>query len=151
ARVLLGAEVPLALVTDRAIHVVRLARLSQALVYWYAAEGIDPRVWQSVAEYAELTLFGAETPRPGLGSGVPRQVLWLPALSRALRRSVWQHYTDQLLPEVVADWSLTPAEIDHAARIAPAGPDVVVATCQRLISRASVELFTPLVCPYTWD
>src|SRR5262249_32907159 len=120
AKVLLGAEAPLALATERAIRVLRLAKLSQALVYWYAAEGVDPRVWRSVAEYAELTLVGTEAPRPGLASGAPRQVLRLPALSRALRYTVWQHYTNQPLPEVVTDWSLTPAEIEYAARTAPA-------------------------------
>jgi AAA+ superfamily predicted ATPase len=149
---LLGADVPLPLAVDRAVRAVRMARLAQAILYWHAADSVDPRVWQALSGDAELMLFGSRSPLPQRREGqVIHRSVPLPALTRAQRIGLWQGFTEHSVPETVAEWKLAPSEIRNAAHLADVGADAVAEACRQMLSQEPGELFAPLICPYTWD
>jgi hypothetical protein len=152
ASLLLGSDVPLPLAIERAIRAIRAARLRRAILYWHAADAVNPRVWQALFGYTDLMLFGSRSPLPYHPTGKTiRQSFPLPMLSRAQRIALWQGLAEQLMPETVAEWKLTPAEIAHAAMLATVSTDAVAEACRQMLSQQPGELFAPLVCPYTWD
>jgi len=150
ASVLLAAEVPLALASERLMRTIRLARLSGAVLYWHGMEEMNPRLWQGVQADCSLMIFGTTTPlERGRSRGI-RKVLTLPSLTHCQRMELWQWLTDFVpVPDPIVNWVLTPAEIAEAAQVTPAGLDAVVESCQQRLHRGASDLFAPLVCPYT--
>jgi len=68
-----------------------------------------------------------------------------------MRAALWKQLSDLPMPDQVADWMLTPAEIVNATRVAPAGTEAVTEACRQALYQGSSELFSPLPCPFTWD
>lgn len=152
AGMLLSSDVSLPVLVERATRVVRTARLTDAVLYWHDAEGVDPRVWRMVPGYSGLTIFGTSSPMAQQKrSAVARKSFRLPLLKRGTRATLWKQLSDLPLPEQVADWMLTPAEMVNAARVAPAGAEAVVEVCRQALYQGPGELFTPLPCPFSWD
>ena len=152
AGMLLSSDVSLPVLVERATRVARTARLTDAVLYWHDAEGVDPRVWQMVQGYSGLTIFGTSSPiAQQKRSGVARKSFRLPLLKRGTRATLWKQLSDLPIPEQVTDWMLTPAEIVNAARVAPAGAEAVVEACRQALYQGPGELFTPLPCPFSWD
>jgi hypothetical protein len=151
ARVLLGAEVPRSLALERLMRVVRLAGLSGAALYWHGLEEVNPKFWQLNQFHCGLTFFGVETTlEPGQNTAI-RQAFHLPRLTRSQQVQLWQQLTNESpAPDAIVNWLLTPAEIQKAAQVASAGTEAVTDVCRQLLHRQAGELFTPLVCPYTW-
>jgi SpoVK/Ycf46/Vps4 family AAA+-type ATPase len=146
------ADAPSATATERLVRAVRMARLAGAILYWQNGEGLSLRVWQAIGGYRGVMLFGGAgtTPRTSK-SPAARRSFGLPALRRDMRLALWGRYAAEPAPHVIENWILTPAEIARAAHLAPAGPDAVAHACQESLSSAPGELFTPLVCPFTWQ
>lgn len=151
ASLLLGADVPLTLAAERVVRAARMARLTGGVLYWHGAEGANPKVWQAAHGYSDLMLFGTQVRLAKNGALVARKSVSLPSLTRARRIALWKQLSDQSVPNLVVDWMLAPAEIVNAARVAPAGAEAVIEACQGSLCQGPSELFTPLVCPYTWD
>lgn len=152
ASLLLGTEVSLPLAVERVMRAIRLARLNNAVLYWYNFDGTNLKVWQSFQENCGIMLFSAVAPLGLRQDKAIRRIFHLPPLTRRQRSELWQQLTDFMpVPEPVLNWVLTPAEIAEAARITPAGTEAVVAMCQQMLHRGPGELFSPLVCPYTWE
>jgi AAA+ superfamily predicted ATPase len=149
---LLGSDVPFPLAAERVIRAVRVAGLNGGVLYWHDLGGVSPKVWEAACGYPGLTLFGSQLPVPqASGSSAARQSVKLPPLMRSSRIALWKQITDHPLPDVIANWMLAPAEIVHAARVVPVGPEAVAEACQSNLHLGPTELFTPLPCPYTWD
>ena len=138
-------------VKETIARIGRLARFKNAAVYWSAAEGLDPKCWQAAAEYFGLMIFGGEAPLPATDGASPRQIIRLPRLTRSSRLAVWNSLTDEPAQPPIVEWMLSPGEIVRAARVAPAGREVVLESCRQMLHQTPGELFVPLVCPYTWD
>lgn len=151
ASLLLNTDIALKLASDRLIRVIRLAKLTNAAIYWYNLEKTNFKVWQIVKESVYLTLFGAESPTGKFYPHAIQQIFHLPTLTRQQRQNLWQDLTTITLPDVVLNWALTPGEITEIARIAPAGINAINAVSKQILHRQPEELFTPLVCPYTWE
>lgn len=152
AAMLLSSDVSLPVMLERATRVARTARLTDTVLYWHDAEGADPRVWPMVQGYSSLTIFGTSSPiAQRKRSGVARKSFRLPLLKRGTRAALWKQLSDLAIPDQVADWMLTPAEIANAARVAPAGAEAVVEACRQALYQGPGELFTPLPCPFSWD
>jgi len=152
ARLLLGSDVSLAVQVERATRAARTARLSNAVLYWHNAEGVDARVWQTIQGYSDLSIFGTTSPiAQPKRNDVVRKTFRLPLLTQAVRIDLWRHLSDEPLPPQIAAWVLTAAEIVNAARVAPAGDEAVVEACRQVLYQGPSELFTPLPCPFTWD
>jgi AAA+ superfamily predicted ATPase len=152
ARELLGGDVPPALAAERAAHAVRLARLHGAALYWHDAGAVPPRAWAKGHGRPMLTLYGSTGPltRPR-EPDVARRWVALPPLTRAGRRALWRALSPSPVPEPVAEWMLTPADIAAAARAAAAGPEAVAEACRPTLAGGPADLIAPLPCPYAWD
>lgn len=151
ASMLLGADVARSLALERLMRVVRLAGLSGAVLYWHRLEEVNPKLWQSSQFYCNLTFFGVTTPLEPVQNRAIRRVFHLPKLTRSQRVQLWQQLTNQsLVPDVIINWVLTPAEAHKAAQVSIVGRETVTAVCQQMLHRQAGELFTPLGCPYTW-
>ncbi len=151
AGVLLGRDTPLTLAAERVVRVVRMARLTGAVLYWHDAAAADPAVWRE-APCAAITILATRKPLPDKAGGVAaRKSIKLPPLRRSQRALLWQRLAGGPAPGPIVDWMLTPAEIASAAKVEPAGSSSVVEACQRLLYQAPGELFMPLPCPYAWD
>ncbi|MDT7543569.1 MAG: hypothetical protein QOE33_3473 [Acidobacteriota bacterium] len=149
---LLAGDDDAAAATSRALRAARTARLEGATLYWRNVEGVNPKVWRALSGDVDLMLFGASAPLPQVPHELSaRKVIGLPRLSRNARVALWETLTRASAPEVIAEWRLTPAEIVSLARVAPAGEQAVVEACRQMLYQAPGELFTSLVCPYTWD
>lgn len=152
AGLLLAGEVPVSLAVDHAIHAARAARLSGSILYWHNVDGVDPRVWTLAQGYTDLAFFGTTMPiGPQKRRGMAHKGFRMPVLSRAHRLALWSLLSTLPAPLPIREWSLTPAEIVAATRVAPAGEEAVVEACREALHQAPGELFTPLDCPYTWD
>lgn len=152
ARGLLGAEVSRSLALERLMRVVRLAGLSGAALYWHGLEEVSPKLWQLSQFKCGLTFFGVTTTLEAGQNQAIRRSFHLPQLTRSQQVQLWQRLTNEsAVPDAIVNWLLTPAEIQKAAQVAPAGAEMVTAVCQQLLHRQAGELFTPLVCPYTWE
>jgi AAA+ superfamily predicted ATPase len=148
---LMGRDIPLAVCTERIVRAVRMARMSGAVLYWHDAGVVDPAAWHD-SPTAAVTILGTQNPLPHTaGRGPARKSIKLPELRRTQRAALWQRLTGEPAPGPIVDWTLTPAEIVSAAKVAPAGSAAVVEACQRLLYQAPGEFFMPLPCPYTWD
>ena len=152
AGLLLSSDVALPVLVERATRAARMARLTDAVLYWHDAEGVDPRVWRMVQGLSDLTFFGTASPMSHQKrNGVARSSFRLPLPKRAMRAALWKQLSDLPMPDQVTDWMLTPAEIVNAARVAPAGTEAVTEACRQALYQGPSELFTPLPCPFTWD
>jgi hypothetical protein len=149
---LLGGDTSPALAAERAVRVVRWARLSNAAVYWRGANRVDPRIWRSVHGRVPCTIWGmsAEAAWPAQ-SGIVRCAFTLPQLSQAERRRLWSQLAIGPAPRAVAEAPLLPAEIAAAALSAPAGPEAVNETCNALLYRSPGDLFSALPLPFIWE
>jgi uridine kinase len=132
-------------------RVARLARLHGASIYWNGAEAVNSKVWKAAANLCDLMIFGCETPPPLSDADAALQVVRLPRLTSSSRLDLWQSLTNEPAPPTITEWTLTPIEIVRAARVATAGPEMVLETCRQMLYQTPGELFVPLVCPYTWD
>jgi hypothetical protein len=153
AGLLLSSDLALPVLVEKATRAARMARLTDAVLYWHDAERVDPRVWHMTHCYSsELTLFGTTSPvGQQKRSGVARKTFQLPLLTRARRVALWKQLSNEPVPDPVEGWKLTPVEIMNAARVAPAGAEAVVEECRQALYQGPSELFTPLPCPFTWD
>jgi AAA+ superfamily predicted ATPase len=152
ARLLLGTDVPRAAAADRVVRAVRLAKLAGGILYWHGITAVDPAIWEVMRGYPRLMVLGNESALPRKKDGpYIRRSFHLPPLSRAARIGLWEQLTEEAAPAMVAEWMLTPAEIVNAVRMAPAGAEAVAEVCQEDLGAGPQELFTPLVCPFTWD
>jgi AAA+ superfamily predicted ATPase len=149
---LAGSDVTPAMVADRIARAARAASLSGAVLYWRAADRVDPKIWAGLEDYSGLTLFSAA----GLLShhadarAVSRSFS-LPALTRRERGQLWQRVGAGPVPAPVAEWNLTAGEIAAAALAAPAGAEAVLEACRAKLRQAPGELFVAMPCPYSWD
>jgi AAA+ superfamily predicted ATPase len=152
AGILLGGDVSRRTAVDHAIRVVRAAALTHAIPYWHNADRVDPHIWTQIQGHSNLAIFGASLPssHPRHG-GVLRKQVHIARLPRSQRLALWNQITHLAPPLPVREWALTPAELTAAARFAPMGEAAVVEACREALHREPGELFTPLVCPYTWD
>jgi hypothetical protein len=148
---LFNSEISPDLATDLLMRVIRLARWQNAIIYWYNCEEIKPNLWQTVQKFCPLTFLGTKAPLKSGWQQAIRKTFNLPDLTRVQRIHFWQQITDNYpLPDAIANWVMTPAEITAVARVIPAGKAAIVETCQQMVRRQPGELFTPLICPYTW-
>ena len=152
AELLLGGEMNSSLQQERLLRVVRQVRLSQATLYWQKLEEIPAKIWETQAHLAPLTMFSTTQPIQLTHQGCIHRVFTLPPLTSSARIALWQNLTsDRPVPAPIADWHLTPAEVANVARVALAGTAAVDAVCRQMVYQAPGELFTSLICPYSWD
>jgi hypothetical protein len=146
------ADASPAMTAERLVRAVRMARLSEAILYWRNGEGLSLRVWQAIGGYSGVMIFGGSGGSAlAAKSPAARRSFELPALRREMRLRLWERFTSEPAPPVIENWILTPAEIARAARLAPAGPEAVAQVCRQNLSTAPGDLFTPLACPFTWQ
>jgi SpoVK/Ycf46/Vps4 family AAA+-type ATPase len=151
APALLAPESDPAAVT-RAIEVTREARLNQAILYWDSADAVDPAIWKATRGCCELMLAARTSPRPQPAEdGVVHRSFHFPPLTFAQRAELWKQFTGAEIPEELADWILTPAELSRAAVASGQGIEAALEACRQMLYQTPGELFTPLPCPYTWD
>ena len=149
---LLREDVPRGLAADRVVRASRIAKLLGGILYWHGIKAIDLAIREMMLGYPQLMILGNECPLPRRIEGpCMRRSFRLPSLTRAARIALWKQLTKEPVPVMVTDWVLTPAEIVNAARMVPAGADAVAEVCQEDLGAGPQELFTPLVCPFTWD
>jgi AAA+ superfamily predicted ATPase len=149
---LAGPDVTALVFADRLARAARAARLCGAVLYWRAADSVEPKVWNGLEEYSELAIFGSAI---ALGhdphSRFASRAFSLKPLMRRERRHLWQRIAGGPVPEPISEWSLTPGEIAAAAQVAGAGPDAVLEFCRARVRQAPGDLFVPMPCTYTWD
>ena len=138
---------------DAATREARRARLDGSVLAWEHAEALPAGLWQAIPA-AALTFLLAQAPAasPGGGAGyrlIRRSVRCGP-IARRDRLRLWSSLAATPAPRAVADWALRPAEIDVAARVAPAGDREVAEVCRRLLMAGAPELLSPLPLPYEW-
>jgi cytidylate kinase len=149
---LLAGDVPRVVAADRVVRAVRIAKLARGILYWHGIKAVDPATWEVMRGYPRLMILGNESALARRKDGpCVRRSFHLPPLTRAARIGLWKQLTEDPVPTMVADWMLTPAEIVNAVRIAPAGAEAVAEICQEDLAAGPHELFTALVCPFTWD
>lgn len=152
AGLLLAGDVPRGLAADRVIRAARMARLARGVLYWHGIKAPDPMIWEVIRGYSRLLILGNESPLPRRKDGPSlRRSFHLPSLTRASRIALWKQLSEDPVPVMVSDWMLTPAEIVNAVHMAPAGAEAVAEICQEDLGAGPHELFTPLVCPFTWE
>jgi AAA+ superfamily predicted ATPase len=152
ARVLTAGESTAVQTLERIVHAVRAARLERAVLYWNHAGLLDARARQIIEGACEVAFFGSEAPGKASAAGrVARGSFEMQPLRQAMRVLLWQHFTDEPMPEAIREWSLRPAEIRAAAQVAHAGEADVLAACRNMLHNEPGELFTMLPCPYAWD
>jgi hypothetical protein len=149
---LLGAGFSIAESEDRILRARRMGGLLRAIVCWMGADRLPASTANLLSGDSGVTVFASESiftrqPRPASA----RQVIELPLLRREDRLALWSLLAPQPAPHEIAEWSLTPGEIAAAARVAPAGPEAVLAVCQQNLRGTPAELFSPLPCPFSWD
>jgi hypothetical protein len=141
-----------ALAADRLARAARAARLSGAVLYWRAADAVEPRIWSSLEAYSDLALFGSAVSLAyDARSRFVRRSFSLKPLTRRERRELWQRLIGGAVPAPVSEWSLMPGEIAAAAQVAPAGPNAVLEACRATLRQAPGDLFVLMPCTYTWD
>ncbi len=144
AGVLFGRDTPASLAAERVVRVVRMARMTGAVLYWHDAAAADPAAWHE-APRAAITIIGAQKPLAQSAYRAPaRKSIKLPALTRGQRAMLWERIAAGPAPQPIADWTLTPAEIAAAATVAPAGHRRGREACRRMLYQAPGELFMPL-------
>src|SRR5207302_4614486 len=97
------------------------------------------------------TIVGTTSPLAWQPTTTLRRTIQLPMLSRAERIALWLRLAGAPVPAPVSNWALLPGEIANGARLAGAGNDAIDDTFRQMMHRSPGELFTPLVCPYTWS
>jgi AAA+ superfamily predicted ATPase len=143
---------PLAAGADAAaaIREARRARLDGSVLAWENAEALTPELWDAIPP-APLTFLSVPGPAAGqAGHRSIRRSVRCGPIGRRERILLWSSLAGAKAPVPVADWALRPAEIQVAARVAPAGDREVGEVCRRLLMAAAPELLTPLPLPYTW-
>jgi AAA+ superfamily predicted ATPase len=147
-----GPEVNVSAASTRAIEIVREARLNQSFLYWDSADAVDPAVWRALRGCCNLMLASRTSARPQVAEeGEAQRSYRLPALTFTQRADLWRQLTGSAIPEELADWTLTPAELFRAAAAASQGVEAALETCRQMLYQSPGELFTPLPCPYTWN
>ena len=145
------AETSPSVATERLVRAVRMARLSEAILYWENGDALSRRVWQAIGGYGGVMLFGSPAPSSRTSkSPATRRAFELPALRRETRVGLWRQLTGEGAPSVIENQVLSPAEIARAANMVSAGPEAIAHVCQESLSLVPGELFTPLTCPFTW-
>jgi ATPase family associated with various cellular activities (AAA) len=129
------------------VRALRTARLLDAVPVWIA-DGLEtPAVFDD--RPGALTLVAST--EPAVPPSHVRLSYTVPDPPRAVRRALWEQWTDAPVPTAVDAWALTPAEIATAAEAAPAGPQTAAAVLRRRLGTVSASLMTPLACPYDHD
>jgi len=129
---------------------VRSARLAGSVIAWENAEALPDELWPAIPA-EPLTFMSVRVPA-AVASGcrsIRRSVRCEP-IGRDDRIRLWSSLVATPAPDVVADWSLRPAEIGVAARVAPAGDHEVTEVCRRLLMADAPELASPLPLPFRW-
>jgi hypothetical protein len=125
---------------------VRMARATGAILLWHGAEKYS-------ADLPAAILEGIATLRAVPPDAITRPdatVIALGKPSAALRRAVWQHFSADPPPALLASQRLTPAEIALVAAAAPAG-DTAIRLALRRTAPPDGEILARLDCPYEWD
>jgi hypothetical protein len=148
---LLAPDVARPVARERVLHVIRMARLTGAVLYWHGSDRQSSRVWQAMGDGSGLILFGSESASGANKSPAARFSVQLPPLRAEMKMELWGQLCSRPLPPMIAEWTLTPGEIVKAAQIATAGQNAVVDSFQDSMQLAQNELFTPLRCPFEWD
>jgi AAA+ superfamily predicted ATPase len=149
---LFGPDVSPAMAANRAIEIAREARLNEGVLYFDSADLLDPAIWKALRGYCDLIFAGRTSARPqSPDEGDLRRSFRLPPLSFSRRAELWKQYTGVEIPEELADWSLTPAELARASAASIQGIEAALETCRQMLYQTPGELFTPLPCPFTWD
>jgi AAA+ superfamily predicted ATPase len=149
---LLGADLSAVNSEDRILRARRMAGLLRAIVCWIGAERLPASIASRLSGDSGVTLFASESifTRQSQPASA-RQVIELPLLRREDRLALWSRLITEPAPHVIAEWTLTPGEIVASARVAPAGPEAVIAVCQQNLRGTPAEMFSPLPCPFSWD
>jgi len=152
ARLLTAGDPSAAQMQDRVLRVMRQGRLEGAIPYWNHAGQLDARTRQSFEGVFDLSFLAAESAaRLPASPPVARASFTMQPIGPALRARLWRHFTAELYPETIRGWSLRPAEIRSASRVASAGGDAVLRACRGILHSDPGELFTALPCPYAWS
>jgi ATPase family associated with various cellular activities (AAA) len=135
-----------------AIREVRRARLDGSVLAWERADALTAEVWKGVPA-APLTFLSVERPVTRTAGDAYRSIrrtIGCESIGRRERMLLWSSLVDTAAPTAVAEWSLRPAEIAIAARVACAGDDEVGQVCRRLMMAGTPELLSPLPLPFIW-
>jgi SpoVK/Ycf46/Vps4 family AAA+-type ATPase len=152
ASALLRADMAPAERHENLIRILRSARLADSVLYLHHADAIDIATPIGLARRNDETwIVAREASLKTAQRGATTQSFRLPTLRRSQRLDLWSRLSSQPAPAPVADWLLTPADIESAASAAPAGPAAVVESCRWVAKTNASELFSPLPCPYTWS
>lgn len=148
---LLAPETPRSTERERLLHSIRMARLAGAIIYWHGDAGISSRIWQAIGGGSGVMLFGAEVAKAGTNkSPAPRLSFTLPPLRSSEKSALWQRLSSSPVPAYIKEWTLTPAEVQKAAQLAPLG-ERVAESLQDSLQIPQNGLFSSLACPFTWD
>ncbi len=137
-------------VVAAATREVRRARLDGSIIAWEHAESVTAGTWAAIpaAPVAFLSVPD-QVPGPAGYRSIRRSVRCGP-IGRRERIALWASQAAAPVPAPVAGWTLRPAEISVAARVAPAGDQEVAAVCRRMLMAATPELANPLPLPFGW-
>jgi len=139
---------------ENGIRATRFTRLTDSVLYWRDAGDIDARVWREITGRTQITVIGCTSVLTAQPAGTLRRTFRLPVLGRQERIRLWSQVAGSgihEIPKPVSDWMLTPGEIARAAEAVGAGAEAVDDILRQMVYRSPGELFSPLVCPYTWD
>jgi hypothetical protein len=133
-----------------AIREVRSARLGGSVIAWENAQALPDESWAAVPAQP-LTFLSFRVPPAGAaGCRAIRRSVRCETIGRGDRIRLWASLAATPAPAAVADWSLRPAEIGVAARVAPAGDHEVAEVCRRLLLADTPDLASPLPLPFRW-
>ena len=148
--VLAGPSVEPSAAREALTRVHRSARLSNAAVYWHAAEGTSIAWGEST--HVPLSFLGTSTPLAQLPvDETIRHTVTMPPLNQTTRVAFWASLSSLPVPPPVLNWPVLPGDIVRAAVMAPAGPDAVTEACHATLRGDSAALARPMSRPYAWD
>jgi hypothetical protein len=160
AQLAAGLGRPAVLLDDRdPVRAVRTARLLGALPVW-AGDADDPAavgpVVDPVVDPAPGAVALVARTAPAAAPSLGVRLTWtIPVLTPAQRSTLWERHVPprgkkpSLMPPVVGEWDLTPADVVAGAAAAAAGraDDIV----RRRLRGGELTALTHLPCPYEWD
>ena len=153
ARRLLAVDLAAHGMADEAavVREARRARLEDAGPVWRHLDAAEPAVRAAIPDSPLAFTTVLEAQRDALGPGAVRRSFRCPELGRRERIALWSSLTSEPAPAPVVEWTLRPAEIELAARVAPAGEAAVSAVCRRLMTAGTPDLLSPLPLPFGWS
>jgi MoxR-like ATPase len=128
---------------DALVRVVRLARVTGAVLYARDAEAVPVAAWVEARRLAGFGVRGAKA-LPASATCA----FTLPPLATAGRIAAWAHYSDAPPAAVVRTQRLTPGEIRREAQ---AGAAYAQPFAPRRPAPPQQDLLHALPCPYAWD